>query len=103
MVDPLCEVGTVGAIEAVVARLLAQHELHLCHLVVEVVVVVVEMLLVEVENDAYVGGAVYVFQLVAGEFGHHQCVGVELVGDVKQGDADVACKDYLAAFAVGVV
>ena len=91
--DPRREIGRVGTIEAEVARLLAQHELHLGHLVVEIGVVVVEVFLVEVEEHADMGCATDALQLVTGEFSHDESVGVDLRNDVEQGDAHVARKE----------
>lgn len=87
------QVGTVGTIETMVAGLLAQHHLHLRHLVIEVTVVVVEVFLVKIENDADMGSVMDIFELVAREFGNHNGVVVDLGEDVEERDAHVAGKN----------
>ena len=84
------QVGAVGTIETMVAGLLAHHHLHLRHLVIEVTVVVVEVFLVKIENDADMGSAMDVFELVAREFGNHNGFVVDLGEDVEERDAHVA-------------
>ena len=59
------------------------------------------MLLIEVEDYADVRRAVYVFQLVAGELGHHDGCAVNLGYDVKKGYAHVAGHDHLPGVAEG--
>ena len=93
MSDEVAQLVVVGAVEEVVARLLAQGYLELGHLVAEVVLVVVEVFLEEVEQHGNMGSAMDVLQLVAAEFGHNEGVGAEVVEDVEEGDADVAGQD----------
>ena len=83
----------VGTVEEMVAGMLTEGNLELGHLVAEVVLVVVEMLLEEVEQHRDMWCAVYVLQLVAREFGHHDAVFIYVVEDVEEGDADIAGED----------
>lgn len=91
--NTILKVGAVGAVEAMVAGLLAEHHVHLGHLVVVVVMVMVEVLLIEVKYYPNMWGLVDILELVARELGNDECLLVNLVEDVEKGYAYVAGQD----------
>ena len=91
--DEVGKLGIVGAIEEMVAWLLAEGYLELGHLVAEIILVVIEVLLEEVEEHCDMRATVDIFELVAAELGHDDAILAQVVEDVEQRYADVAGED----------